>query len=136
MGLQMIQQMMFWMIDLLIPSGMVAEGMAWRGIVPRRPCAGRGYCTPRSMRSSRAWRYAQRCFSDLCVRFGSALILLVSADRAINMMAQLMPSDRLSYLNAGVAVFLFLSIVPLVELNLSSRFGKEQPSWCTCPQHN
>lgn len=121
----MAQQMLFWMIDLLIPIGMTAAGMAWRGIVPRRPCPRRGYCTPRSMRSSRAWRFAQRCFSELCVRFGFALILLVSADRAINFAARLMPAARLSYLNCAVAVCLFLSIVPLVELSLAGRFDRD-----------
>lgn len=131
----MLQQMMFWMIDLLIPGAMAAVGMAWRGIVPRRPCAGRGYCTPRSMRGGTAWRFAQRCFSELCVRFGFALILLVSADRAINLVTRLMPAARLSYLNAGIEIFLFLSIVPLVELSLIGRFERETPRQRACTQN-
>ncbi len=131
----MTQQMVFWMIDLLIPGGMAAIGMAWRGLVPRRPCPGRGYCTPRSMRGGTAWRFAQRCFSELCVRFGFALILLVSADRAINLATHLMPAARLSYLNTGIAIFLFLSIVPLVELNLIGRFGREESLRRPCAQN-
>ena len=125
----MRQQLLFWMIDLLFPAGMLAVGSLWRGAVPRRPCAHRGYCTPRSMRNSRSWRYAQRCFYELCLRLGGALAILVTADRAINLAARLMPAARLSYLNAAAALGIALSIVPLVELSLARRTDlEEQPA--------
>lgn len=133
----MREQLLFWMIDLLFPAGLLAVGSLWRGMVPRRPCAGRGYCTPRSMRNSRTWRYAQRCFYEFCLRFGGALILLVTVDRTINLATRLMPAARLSYLNIAAALGLFLSIVPLVELSLARRSDLAQPlpehrKGCTC----
>ena len=124
-------QLLFWLIDLLFPAGLLVVGSLWRGMVPRRPCIGRGYCTPRSMRNSRSWRYAQRCFGEFCLRFGGALMILVSADRTINLLTGLMPAARLSYLNAAAALGLSLSIVPLVELALARRSDLAQP----LPEH-
>ena len=118
-------QLLFWMIDLLFPAGLLVVGSLWRGMVPRRPCIGRG------MRNSRSWRYAQRCFGEFCLRFGGALMILVSADRTINLLTGLMPAARLSYLNAAAALGLSLSIVPLVELALARRSDLAQP----LPEH-
>ena len=128
----MTQQLLFWTIDLLLPAALLAVGMFWRGAVPRCPSDHRGYRTPRSMQSSRAWRYAQRCFAELCVRSGGALALLVTADRGINLITRLMPAARLSHLNAVAALVLALSIVPLVELSLARRTDLVQSQSTHC----
>ena len=118
----MAEHLWFWLIDLIIPGLLLATGAAWRRFAPRRIDPRRGYRTARSTANGVAWRYAQRYFSALCLRFGTTLLLLVSADRLINLLAGLMPPARLAYLNTAVGLGLFLSIVPLVELALAGRF--------------
>ena len=120
----MAEHLWFWLIDLIIPGLLFATGAVWRRFAPRRIDPRRGYRTARSVSSGAAWRYAQRYFSLLCLRFGATLFLLVSADRLINVLAGLMPPARLAYLNAAIGLGLFVSIVPLVELALAGRFDR------------
>ena len=123
-----MEHLWLWLVDLIMPSLLLAAGVAFRRRAPRCPSREHGYRTARSLSGPRAWRYAQSCFAGLCVRFGEALLALVSADRLRAAVWDLSSPVGLSYLNNSLCALLCLSIVPLVELSLAGRFDDKPPA--------
>ena len=106
--------------DLLIPIIMIIFGAILKFIPPSKINSFYGYRTTRSMKSQRAWDYAQRRIGTLWLYIGVILYVVF----IISMLVLPVTKENMSLINVGIGIFALISGIPLVEKELKDKFDE------------
>ena len=106
--------------DLLIPIIMVILGLVLKFIPPSKINSFYGYRTTRSMKSQKAWDYAQRRIGVLWLYIGVILYIVI----VISMLFSPASNEYLSLIHVGIGLIALIIGIPFVEKELKEKFDK------------
>lgn len=110
---------LFWIIDLLIPGIMITIGMLWKNRPPKKINIIYGYRSSRSMASQEAWDMAHELAGAVWRKLGIALLVLVVV---VKLVIPLAP-EYLSIINMCVGLAGIIAPIPYVEKQLKKEFS-------------
>jgi uncharacterized membrane protein len=115
----------FWIVDLLIPIGMVAFGLLFKFKPPKKINILYGYRTARSMKSQEAWDYAHSRIATIWINIGVALFFGITLSKLFTPVSE----EYLSLVHIGIGIIALFIGIPFIEKDLKTKYDDNKKSY-------